>query len=272
MAVSDRSKRTAVGSSAAAVEHRGADIDGASVFPDAPWRAQRGRATRSAKARRPLTVKRIVDVALAIIDAEGTEAVTMRRVAGKLHVGASSLYVHVANRQDLLMLVRDRVNQEVGLPLHTGDWQADLKRQHLKLQETLCRHSDVATLFFANVPADESAMRGFEMTLGQMIEAGIPPQVATWGLDRLLLYTVADAYEGWRFGDMYAQQADFVRPIREYFQSLSPSEFPVIRANAEALLSGESTQRYEFGLDILLAGIASHTRHDKSAEPNKVND
>ncbi|MEO9198028.1 MAG: hypothetical protein ABI206_04685 [Antricoccus sp.] len=42
----------------------------------------------------------------------------------------------------------------------------------------------------------------------------------------------------------------------------------VIRANAEALLSGESTQQYEFGLDILLAAFASHPRHDKSAEPN----
>ncbi|MEO6955953.1 MAG: hypothetical protein ABI137_04345 [Antricoccus sp.] len=41
------------------------------------------------------------------------------------------------------------------------------------------------------------------MTLVQMIEAGIPPRVATWRLDRLLLYTVADAYEGWRFGDIW---------------------------------------------------------------------
>lgn len=241
--------------------HTGPSVGAAgasSAFPEAPWRTPRSRSIRTAKPRQALSVSRIVEAALAIIDAEGTEAVTMRRVAGDLQVVASSLYVHVANRQDLLLLVRDRVNQEVGPSQQTGNWRGDLKGQHLKLQETLCRHGDVASLFFANVPAEESTMRGLETTLQQMLEAGIPAQVATWGLDRLLLYTVADAYEGWCFSSAYAQQADFVGPIREYFEALPIEQFPVIRANAEAMLSGESTERYEFGLDMLLAGIASH--------------
>ena len=58
----------------------------------------------------------IVDVAVAIADAEGTEAVSMRRIARDLRVGAMSLYWHVESKEELHQLMLDTVQAEIEAP------------------------------------------------------------------------------------------------------------------------------------------------------------
>lgn len=57
--------------------------------------------------RTGLSVDSIVEAAIAIADAEGLEAVSMRRVADRLGVGAMSLYTHVPGREELADLMTD---------------------------------------------------------------------------------------------------------------------------------------------------------------------
>ena len=68
----------------------------------------------------------IVDVAVAIADAEGTEAVSMRRIARDLRVGAMSLYWHVESKEELHQLMLDTVQAEIEAPPPSGDWRTDL--------------------------------------------------------------------------------------------------------------------------------------------------
>ena len=56
----------------------------------------RQRSTRDRPAKPPLSVDAVVDAALAVLQADGLEAVTMRRVAAALDTGAASLYVYVS--------------------------------------------------------------------------------------------------------------------------------------------------------------------------------
>ena len=69
----------------------------------------RQRSTRDRPAKAPLSVGAIVDAALAILQSEGLEAVTMRRVAAALDTGAASLYVYVSSREGLQLAMLDRV-------------------------------------------------------------------------------------------------------------------------------------------------------------------
>lgn len=77
-----------------------------SEIPLPPWRRAVAKRTRAAKA--PLSQDQIVDAGLRIVMAEGIEAVSMRRVAAVFDTGASSLYAHVANKEELLQLMFDR--------------------------------------------------------------------------------------------------------------------------------------------------------------------
>ncbi len=93
---------------------------------------------RSARARehggrpggraRGLSRADIVDVAVAIADAEGTEAVSMRRIARDLRVGAMSLYWHVDSKEELHRLMLETVHAEIEAPSPSGDWRTDLAR------------------------------------------------------------------------------------------------------------------------------------------------
>ena len=66
------------------------------------------RSTRDRPAKAPLSREAVIDAGLGVLRAEGIEGVTMRRVATELDTGAASLYVYVANRQDLLNQMFDK--------------------------------------------------------------------------------------------------------------------------------------------------------------------
>ena len=81
-------------------------------IPEPPWAATR----RERPARTPLTREAIVDAALRVVDREGADGLSMRRVAEELGTGPASLYWHVASKDELINLVVDRVVGEIELP------------------------------------------------------------------------------------------------------------------------------------------------------------
>jgi AcrR family transcriptional regulator len=219
--------------------------------PTPPWAAHR---RAEVPARTPLTLERIVNAAIAVIDSEGTAAVTMRRIAGVLGVVASSLYVHVRNREDLLSLALERVLEEVGLPEITGTWDEDLKRHYTKLQRALSAHGDIAVYNFAAFPPTAIGVATLERLLALLLDAGVPAQIAAWSLHRLTLYTTADVFEGWRLSTR--DLGTWINPVRDYFLSLPVDQFPAISQNIDVILAADSDDRFELGLTMLISGIA----------------
>src|ERR1700722_11451930 len=102
------------------------------VDPDAPVPPRRpGRARRVARrSPRRLSREGITAAALAVVDAEGIEGLTMRRVAEELDTGAASLYAHFSDKEEIVEAVVDRVIGEVPLPerIDPERWQAQLKQ------------------------------------------------------------------------------------------------------------------------------------------------
>lgn len=139
--------------------------------PLPPWEVRR---KTEVPQRAPLTAERIVDAALAVVDTEGSAAVTMRRIASDLGVVASSLYAHVRNREELLLLVLERVMKEVGVPEVTGQWDADLKAHYTKMQRVLSAHGDVALYNFAAFPPTAIGVAITERLLSVLLNVGVP--------------------------------------------------------------------------------------------------
>jgi AcrR family transcriptional regulator len=84
-----------------------------------PERAAVGRPARWSRSE-------ITEVALRVADAEGLDAVSMRRVAAELGTGAASLYRYVDTREDLLDLMTDATSAEYEPAPPTGDWLGDI--------------------------------------------------------------------------------------------------------------------------------------------------
>ncbi|MCG3749921.1 TetR/AcrR family transcriptional regulator [Amycolatopsis sp. Poz14] len=92
-------------------------------------KAYRARKAESEEDRGHLTVDRIVRAGIAVADAEGLEALSMRRVAAELGAGTMALYRHVASKDDLVALMVEAALTEVPLPeTPPRDWRDGLER------------------------------------------------------------------------------------------------------------------------------------------------
>ncbi|GHE77124.1 hypothetical protein GCM10018785_51730 [Streptomyces longispororuber] len=109
--------------------------------------------TRPSRQRRDqpaLSREQIVAEALALLDAEGLEALSMRKLGTRLNAGATSLYTHVSNKDEIIELVVDRVYGEIDVPVPASasheDWRAAALGFGENVREVLLRHIWIASV------------------------------------------------------------------------------------------------------------------------------
>ena len=114
----------------------------------------------------------ITAAAIAIANAEGLDAVSMRRVAASLGTGAASLYRYVTTRDDLLDLMVDATGQEQEPAAPTGDWLADLVQVGLRSREIMRQHPWLVSLVITRPVLGPNGVTMLEQVLA--ILAGHP--------------------------------------------------------------------------------------------------
>jgi AcrR family transcriptional regulator len=234
-------------------------VTGTTEIPPPPWR----RPKKRARQRRPLSQELIVDTAMRILDAEGLDALSMRRVALDLRTGPASLYAHVANKDELLELMIDRVVGEMEMPApEPGRWQEQIIESALAAHRVWTAHPGIARAALANVPVGPNSLRYSEALLAILRAGGVPDQQAGWFIDRLSLYVLADAFEESLHRERGRQTEEDARAyfeqIRAYFESLPPDRFPNITSMVEPLMAGGGDERLRFGLELMVRGLASY--------------
>ena len=221
----------------------------------------RSRSTRDRPAKAPLSEAAIVDAALAIARKEGLAAVTMRRVATELDTGAASLYVYVRNRDQLLRAMLDRVAGEI--PLVKPDpkrWRKQLLTLLDAFREGLETYPGLATVLPEEPLATDSALGSLENLLGLMVAGGIAPQDAAWACDILMLIVTATANEADVRQSAGVDLDDrFVERLRDTFSGMPPEDYPNIVSHADALVAGDGTTRFHFGIETFLDGLVARS-------------
>lgn len=230
-------------------------------IPEPPWwEPRQGRGTR---AREPLSREAIVDAALRVLDEGGLDALTMRAVAKKLNTGAASLYWHVANKDQLLDLVIDRVAGEIPLPQPDPEhWQEQTKQFGRDARRAFLRYRDVARASMGRIPVGPNLVRIMEWQLTLFTRAGLPPRPAAWFGDIGALYVAAHAMEDQVAGDA-SEPPDVAGMLESYFASLPREQFPALTAMAPVLMSGSAEERFEFGLELIVLGLEAMAARER---------
>jgi AcrR family transcriptional regulator len=221
---------------------------------DPPWRTQprRGRPVPRPQLSREL----VIDAALKVVESAGGDALTMRRVADEIGVSASALYGYVANKEELVQLVLEQIIAEVPMLPTGGDWQDLLKAFAREMLGIFRRHPGVAALTMGRVPFGPSMLAGSEYLLSQLRAAGLPDQVAAFVGDLGGLYVGAIAYE--QEVTPIAEPADFAKQAAAWLKSLPADQYPNTVELADALVAGSPDDRFEWGLDVIVRGLASY--------------
>jgi AcrR family transcriptional regulator len=230
-----------------------------------PWRPGSIRRPKPVRAARiPLTREQIVRAGLRIVQREGIDAVSMRRIASEFETGPSSLYAHVTNKDELLQLMFDEVCGMVTPPDPDPDrWKEQIKELARAGHQALVAHNDLARAALATIPTGPNALRISNAMMGISLAGGVPPKVAAWAMDRIFLYITADAYEYsiWRTevvdagGNKETYIAQLGEDLKAYFAQLPADTYPYIQKNADAMVGGGIEERFEFGLDLLVDGL-----------------
>lgn len=221
------------------------------TVPAPPWR------TPKKAARQPLSADLVLATALRIVDKDGLDGLSMRRVAQELGTGAASLYVYFASKEELLEQLLDRVIGAVPIAaVEPGRWAEQLKELHINSRAALRAHRDLARAAQANIPVGPNSLRVTEHALALLRAGGVPDRYAAFAVDKLAMIVVADVVEG----AMYQAQehgADDLKRIRDYFASLPRDQFPNLVSMADTLFEGEGDQRFLFSLDLMVDGLAA---------------
>ena len=134
----------------------------------------------------------------------------------------------------------------------------------IAMRTRVLRHPGVAGLTMGRVPFGPSMMIGAERMLGELRAAGLPDQVAAFVGDLGSLYVGATAYE--QEVSPVTDPAAFVAQAASWLKSLPRDQFPNTVELADLLVAGTADDRFEWGLDVLIRGLASYLTSPPTAD------
>jgi AcrR family transcriptional regulator len=219
--------------------------------------------------RTPLSRARVLGAAVALADAEGLAAVTMRRLAADLGVEAMSLYHHVPGKDALLEGLVETVLEEIQAELAAHrtdgafpDWRADVRERCLAARVVMVRHAWAPALIGSRRSIPAGAYAHYEAIVAAMVGGGLSYHLAHRGLHALGSMALGFAQEVFSPApedaelDREAAQAEFAA-FAQRVPHLSAMAAAEIHANDENVLGWcDSQAEFEFTLDLLLDGLA----------------
>src|SRR5438046_10709199 len=118
-------------------------------------------------ARTPLSREKVLHAAVAFADANGLDALSMRKLGEAVGVEAMSLYTHVANKDDLLDGMIDIVFAEIDLPSGEDDWRTAMRQRALSVRRALSRHRWAIGLMESRATPGPATLRPHDAVLGR---------------------------------------------------------------------------------------------------------
>jgi len=207
------------------------------------------------KQREKLSRDRVIDAALRVMDADGLESVSMRRIAREVGVEAMSLYNHVRDKDDLLDGVRLRVFSEFAFPeLDPGDPYENGRRVAMSWRDLLKAHPNMLELLAEEhaPPSSFEAFAAMEVALAVLRSMGVPDDE---------MVQVFHAFGGYIQGyTMMEHQMDFQKHggpagLAELARRIDPSVLPCVAAALPYMADCDVDAQFSVGLDLILEGI-----------------
>ncbi|MFH8975813.1 TetR/AcrR family transcriptional regulator [Streptomyces sp. NPDC017890] len=221
---------------------------------------------RPGRGQPALSREQIVTEAVLLLDAQGVESLSMRKLGTRLGAGATSLYRHVANKDELIELVVDEVYGELELPQPAGpaDWRTQVSAVARDLRAMALRHPWVATVLgqVGLVHLGPNAMRMSERMLALFEAAGFPSDETDQAVGTLVSYVIGTATSEAAYLSMIARSG---MDERDWVAHLLPAveeaaeDLPRLRNGAAAQRDKDPGQiredSFTYGLDRVLDGL-----------------
>jgi TetR/AcrR family tetracycline transcriptional repressor len=194
-----------------------------------------------------------VRAATRIMDAEGPDAVTTRRIATELGVRPMALYTYFRSKDEILVAIYENLVTQISVPPPEGGIKA-IREVMLSYFRLAAAHP---ALFRAATSHDVNAVHELRLTEAVytiLLARGVDRRRAVGVRATLMRFTIGAAV-------LYPQRQAWDRDathwprVAESMRTLPASDFPVLRSFGEDLPEFTQEQAFEYGLDLILGGI-----------------
>jgi AcrR family transcriptional regulator len=197
-----------------------------------------------------------VDVAIAVADERGLDALTMRSLAAELGVGPMAPYRHVANKDDLVGAMVDRVFEEIGVPPLGAPWRVAMHERATAVRDTLVRHRWAIGLMDSRPNPGPATLRHHDAVIGCLRAAGFDIGEAAHA------YSLLDSYIfGFATTQMslpFASPTEAAEVAGAMFPPSAAAMYPhlVVMVSEQVLQPGyDYRSEFDYGLGVILDGL-----------------
>ncbi|MER7079713.1 transcriptional regulator, TetR family [Saccharopolyspora kobensis] len=221
------------------------------------WMRDRERGSRPA-----MTEERIVRTAIDLADAEGIDALSMRRIASEMGSGTTSLYRHITNKDELIELMVDVVFGEIEPPAASDDWLAELADVARGFRRALLRHPWLAQQATRRPALGPNVIKSTDHALGVVGRATDDASRAAMIVGSINTFVLGSVAA--ELAELEAQrstgmtEADWRDSVGDYVRQVVDSgRYPHFNRRILEADDRDYEARFEFGLGCLLGGIAA---------------
>src|SRR4029077_4483243 len=207
------------------------------------------------KVRVPLNRDRVLRAALALADAGGIEAISMRTLGENVGVETMSLYNHVANKEKILDGVVDLVFGEIALPSCGSEWKTGMRTRATSAHEALLRHRWAPSLMQSRTKPGPATLRHHDAVLGSLRNGGFTLVMAAHAVSVIDGYVYGFALQQI---NIPLQSREQVAEVGGNILRQMAGDYPHLAEmiTEHAMLPGyDYADEFEFGLDLILDGL-----------------
>ena len=206
--------------------------------------------------RTALDADAIARAALAMLDEEGLEALSMRRLAERLGAGTMTLYGYFRSKEELLDAAVAAAVEDFVAPPRTGRFRDDMRAVTFAVRDVLLKHPTLPRVRGQEPLLQPQAFRMSEVTMQVLLDAGFPLEEAGRAFRVLFTYVFGEA-----LFSPHDPTPEARRAARAALLTLPEDEFPAMTAVADRMAEAlGGPEQFTYGLERLLDGLEARLR------------
>jgi AcrR family transcriptional regulator len=232
--------------------------------------AARRRGPKDNRGRRAgLTRERILDAAVELIDRDGVEGFSVRRLAGGLGVDPMSLYNHVANKDDILDGVVESVMSELSLAHDPADtWQQQVRTSARAFRQVALAHPNVAIVMLTRRVLTEEPLRLLREAVSPALALGLPIDEAIDVVRTFTAFLTGSILRELGSG-MTLAVAD-PELVRQRVEDVERSSDDVLAGAAHSIAEIDHEALFDYGVELFIAGLAARGAGRAAADASRT--
>ncbi len=195
----------------------------------------------------------IINSALELLNLEGLEGLSMRKLAKALDMQAPSLYWYFANKQALIDGLADSMIEKVAIEIAPElSWQAQIRQIASELRSALLAHRDGARVFAGTYIVSDNVLRTSEALMLALLTAGMNQELAVHYSFTIIYYILGLVMEE---QGLSPENGIDLTSRKSAFLELAKAQYPINWQAQTTIFAEDFSHRFQMGLDLMIAGV-----------------